>query len=261
MAKEDFPLLRASSALYMNDSKEFEVGATLFAVVLRDVRANSTEHWVRHFCDDALQILNAADGNQAFCACFSQDGDHLGQWRGYGDQAKGCCIAYDYLALMSGIGGVGAWVVYNPANQETIARKLIESLIQTASTIVSIFGGRAAGAIKQQIARDAFDRLLPALCLLFKDSSFREELEFRLIYTDSISSGSHAPRGSRLSGGFFVPYAELRMAGNARLPVKQVRLGPGVKSDKHVRSVQTMLSICNITGMPVETSIIPFLPQ
>lgn len=254
-----FQSIWASSAHYMNDSQEFVQGHAVFQKVLEDFVAQpkiAGQGWKHDIVSGLLGQLPYLDGTDVFCACFTREGDHLGQWRGYGAGGHGCCISFDFNDLQD-INGLCSWVVYDPGEQKLLAEELLEDFLTTV--VQPVINNANCVMVCGFAVRDLL-RLLPALFMLFKHPSFREEREYRVIYTDEVNGGKIANRGYRLAGSLVIPYVELNYLNLPEAPVKQVRLGPGCAAKKHIESVDRMVE-SRFKKLPVEPSSIPFLPS
>jgi hypothetical protein len=64
------------------------------------VRAEFPGDWAaKVVCDAASALASAPSAPDTFVASLCDDGDNLGQWRGYADQGKGFAIGFDREAL------------------------------------------------------------------------------------------------------------------------------------------------------------------
>ena len=75
--------LRLTNIQYMNDAKELHYGLDLLEEA-----------------DDVYKIKNEdRDYIEIYAMCFSEEGDLLSQWRGYGNNAEGLSIGFDFSIL------------------------------------------------------------------------------------------------------------------------------------------------------------------
>ncbi|MDX9860407.1 MAG: DUF2971 domain-containing protein, partial [Rhodospirillales bacterium] len=181
------------------------------------------------------EFEEVVDGNatSAFIACFSEEGDLLSQWRAYADDGLGVTIGFDpesfgleprpaYVSRdpHSAIGL--APVVYDSCNQ----RRTIEARLERYLT-----DPRLATKAEETAAECAAD--LGAVGLTFKNPSFSEEREWRIIHTPMrMGPGEMDFRGAitdvhyRVSGGNVVAYFPFSFAETADPAIKEVVLGP-----------------------------------
>lgn len=259
LSQSKFGSVWASSARYMNDSQEFIYGRELFREVLTDYRSglkSPSRSWMGRITTVVLEELDKLDANDVFCACFSREGDHLGQWRGYGAGGLGCCVSFDYLKLQD-LNGLHSWVIYDKQKQAELANLLF---VEYLHTVVGPRIRRENMDTMRDWASQELLRMLPALFMLFKHPAFKEEREYRVIYTDDVNSSPVARRGYRLSGALVIPYVELQYLSSVEPPIEMVRLGPGCSEQRNIDSVRRMLS-ADFRNVRVESSGIPFLPK
>ncbi len=249
----------ASSATFMNDSREFEEGRDIFADAVKAVHASTKSKWKKTFLAKVERSLEDLDGHEVFCACFTSEGDHLGQWRGYGDRGNGCCMSFDFAKLESSINGIGSWVVYDEKKQSQIANEILQAFMEEVERLWKPFTIPLQAKAAEFASRTFLD-LLPALCLLFKHSSFAEEREYRVIYSDPVRKRA-CPSDVRLAASTFVPFVKLDFDHQASAPLARVRLGPGMGVKKHLVSVEKLLRCRGFDSADVRLSEIPYLPM
>ncbi|MCX6360094.1 MAG: DUF2971 domain-containing protein [Armatimonadetes bacterium] len=267
----------ATAAQYMNDTQEFMHGRDVFRAAVLRAQAKEPAPAAAALLAQAAAAASECDGADVFCACFSAESDHLGQWRGYGDGGRGCALGFEREALAQAINGLAVWVAYNShvdienvdlEGADTVADQLVGDLI-------------SALCLKRVHAEDpdAFDaaaraelaRLLPTVFLCFKDLAFQDEKEFRVICSESVAfrrltdHGTDATEGSfrwyRATGAGIIPFVMLDLGNNARGLLKTVRLGPAAESDLNQSALRSLLCDCGYAHVDVTTSSIPFIPR
>lgn len=259
--------LWATSAPYLNDSREFEHGKDMVRRAAKRVRRRlpSSE---KPDVDLVLQAIERAEGLDVFCACFSRVGDHLGQWRGYGDNGRGCTLGFDLARLEREINGLGTWLVYGDKDdpmQKSVSDRLILDLIAALRSVRPATAADAAAY--NHAAVDELSLVLPAVFLLFKDASFRDEFEYRVIYSDSVAqrpiqdANSEPRRWFRPGGPAVVPFVKLEFHNGNRAPLQTVRLGPAAGWKTNKQSLELLLQRCGLTNVTIDTSSIPFVPR
>jgi hypothetical protein len=151
--------LWATSSIHMNDSKEFVRGREVIEGVSLSLPDDDIS--------DMMQLaIKEADALEVYCTCFSDVGDDLSQWRGYGDDGAGVCIEFDLDKLLDGLDGIGYWVVYGKPNddatQTNLAKKLltyIHDMIQNSLPPAPIPDGvynEVKKTVVRTLARDIF---------------------------------------------------------------------------------------------------------
>ena len=190
---------------------------------------------------------------------FCSDGDLLSQWRGYGSFGRGYAVG---LELSGGC----------PHPQIALSYDVIygdgESLEVVALDILEIFA-KAFEKWKDDTFEMGAD-LLRVLAHSFKDPSYREEAESRVIASydgrqDYLFS-REAPIAFRAQAGNVVPYIPLAFTlmreGDTApaLPIRRIIVGPGVDFERNKSSVLQMLAANGYHGVEVSKSEIPFRP-
>lgn len=102
--------MRMSDLDKTNDYMEKEWGAHLIEEVLSDelkkhgIKIDLREqYWYPNECQNHIDYLKKNflyyRKKQSLIACFSYEGDDLGQWRGYGQDGHGLAIGFDYRKM------------------------------------------------------------------------------------------------------------------------------------------------------------------
>ncbi|WP_105172906.1 DUF2971 domain-containing protein [Pseudoalteromonas sp. T1lg24] len=163
--------------------------------------------------------------------CFSNQRDKLSQWRAYGDDGKGVVLAFDRAEIESSIKKDLGFpvevrdVIYDKAEQESYSKELVQRLIrhmmikQTNSSLESV-----------KVSKDYF--ISP---LLFKNYTFSEEEEVRLIYNSSDAKDSKF----RCVNGNIVSYYEHAFHAQS---LKGIVLGPKCSLLTHTNDFKAFLS-------------------
>lgn len=264
-----FQHIWATSAHYLNDSREFDHGRDV--MLAAGARAAAiVPPLPQDIVDVVLNSVKDSNGLEVYCACFSLDKDHLGQWRGYGDNGRGCTLGFDLKKLASSINGVGAWVVYGdgaaggtsaPVEQQ-VADTLYQFLVRTLD------GG--APAIPSDRARflamaeAELKKLLPAIFLVFKNKWFSDEHEYRVItsqYIYPLTVAGSPLRWFRSLGPAIIPFTKVGFGGSGKAPLVEVTLGPASQFSKNPESLRLMLDSCGLLAVETSRSAIPYVPR
>lgn len=248
------PVLRdiwATSSKFLNDSEEFDRGRSVLKSAILDLR----EGRIR---DAMLSALEDSHPLEVYVACFSAVDDDLSQWRGYGDNGSGVCLGFDLETVISGLDGVGFWVIYGRQGddyfQQDVAEGIVGYLYGTFST--HYYLRDASEAVFDEF-RLQLTEIWPTLCLAFKHSAFAAEQEFRVVYSQAI--GRHISPSFRAP--VMTPFVKLEMRDSRPIPLTSVRLGPGVSTEANLRSVRLALDRCSLPSINVEPSGIPYVPR
>lgn len=188
----------------------------------------------------------------AFIASFTEDGDLLSQWRGYGAGGDGVSIGFDLRKLeLSKIESVFAGqdrspavikVEYNPDRQIAEVRKIFEAARIVYDTHESILSANVHTAKRfPQLFYDVIRDALNWLRWEFKSPFYSEEREWRLV-SNPIGIRYNS---TRVSNGHIVPYVEMPLPQIAarpvnRLAIPRIVLGPRCPTSA-VRSIRSML--------------------
>lgn len=228
---------------YLNDSREFHHAVDLAHKVLAEKLASSQNDYERHIWEAMQKSISSGLSTVNICvSCFSENGDSLSQWRAYGGRNGGFSIGYvgSYLkevaernqflmvrciydqseqehVISQFLDGIFHEIVESPANN-----KDYESFVQYGGNLISYFL-----------------RLAP----IFKDSSFSEEQEWRIISTPMSCIGDKF--AYRQGNSMIVPYYRLSIASDpTHGPVKaigKVIIGPTPHKYESLRSVTSLL--------------------
>jgi hypothetical protein len=243
--------LWATSSLHMNDSEEFVRG--------RDVVRSEIDTLPPGKIKTQMKLaLKDSDALEVYCACFSAVDDDLSQWRGYGDNGSGICLAFDLQELLQDLDGVGYWVVYGKTGDDDDQRAVASGLVSYLHGAISaaLPPGPVPPAVYREI-REQLTEIWPTICLGFKHSDFASEKEFRIVYSEAV--------GRTISPSFrpfpVVPFVKLRMRSGGQIPLRQVRLGPAISSKWNVRSVQLALTRSSLGSVKAHPSDIPYVPK
>jgi hypothetical protein len=200
---------------------------------------------------DVGRYASASDAAYICCFC-GREGDLLSQWRGYGsgvaiEVAPECF--HPIAGIKNNVGVMRFWPVYY---EDDAKNAKIEQILN--------YWAEQPSPVKNAIATLKF--FVPT----FKHKSFRQENEWRLIFTPDPSCDVK-PK-FRTSRGLLVPYFELAglaSQGNGSLArsdptlkIRSVRIGPGPYQDVNARSARVLLDSHGFQDAPVNLSEIPY---
>ena len=190
-----------------------------------------------------------------YICCFCEEPNLLSQWRSYGANGTGVCLAFDpmqFTAITGAdmpLGLMRVWrVFYKDKTQEKIVRSAIDFVPELRP-----------GADPELMARQAADAIhffIPT----FKNSDFAEEKERRLIFTP-FPDCSVKPR-YRTARGMLAPYYSVRdlteTAGSALLPLRSITIGPSVRKELNAQSTAMLLAQNGYDDVEVAVSDTPY---
>ena len=221
------------------------------------------------------KLKNLADQYYCLAICFSDMGNSLSQWRGYGDDGYGISIGFDEERIeeLSGqhiLFKYGDVQYYSSENDERIRSRIKEYLEELAdiSRDEKCTGQKLAAALRNW-ARKILDNDAP----FFKPAGFIEERETRFCYVREI----HAPEMANpketshlrnldfhVSNTAIIPHYELKLYdGETFLTdiIREVVIGPCNGSDKETVRLFLAKAGFDYAAIKVEKSNIPYRPR
>lgn len=255
----------ATDVHYLNDKTEYRNARTFIEKTLeerlhkkRDTHAAVESHFQK--------IDKKSRQPDVFVTSFSKDGDSLPQWRGYGANGQGVAIGFLPAALKSGILQIPdiAWrgqpdnapvdlalmkCVYKDSEKDAIITESVDSYLS------------AVEGTHPRINFDMSARLLSGLvdqCSpLFKDESFKEEREWRLVMSCAYSDVPDRHFSVRRS--MMIPYIKIDVKENyAASYISAVCIGPTAEPDLARKAVKKLLAHRGLNSASVQNSSIPY---
>ena len=120
-----------------------------------------------------------------FVACFSRDGDHLGQWRAYADDGRGFAIGFDSKALKEFLPVTMLEVLYDPDEQ-------VNEMMAAILAILDGSGVESPNLRSERFVEDCL--LLATFMTAFKHPAFRDEKEVRAVHVVGLDTSGEFPR-------------------------------------------------------------------
>jgi hypothetical protein len=244
--------------LSMNDKHE---GTWISRVIEMVIRENN----IATLGDLGLLIQqhNANNSRPIFLSCFSEEGDLLSQWRAYSNDATGLSIGIEIessdINRQSPSPSAGphnnhsiGWVKleYDLKKQKELVYSLINNFLETISD-----KDKDTNIVLYSI-------LLNILSITFKNESFREEREWRIVHTPSIIyKDNHEIIGGKLSNLDFLPIKNtirpyFRCDINKKC-IKEIFIGP--KCPINILDLELFLNHNNIFDANIKPSVIPYI--
>lgn len=236
----------ATNIRYLNDSSEYIFALDSFKMKLEEIKERvDQEH--KNILQDAIEKLDNLKPNY-FVFCLSVSGDLLSQWRAYANPGEGYSIGFDA-----------------PELDEIISKKRNQSLMPICYSIKmmqEIFDDLEFKSVKEANAgRSDFGSVLAnnfntKWGAIFKDISFREENEWRIIYD---GRALHPSRLKFRSGSsMLIPYIEIDIKKKGKfLPVKEIIIGPNKHPELEIESVTSLCKRLKIDPF-IRISEIPY---
>jgi hypothetical protein len=259
--------LFASHISYLNDASEVAHAFDVAAAVNKDAEKSGAGEFHKGVTGERFasfakfffaypEILR----DEAYVTSFCESGDILGQWRGYG--MGGFALAFDPILDEQRL------TLWNPGVFKAIIRKVEysdaakrEEFIRIVHSAISSTDDMiAAGRDEDQV------RAVSTVCSIelqswahsVKDSHFKEEQEWRIVYFPQAGKQLLKKEGfvTRVRNGQFVPTIELSSR-SGKLPIVGAVCGPNSSKDLTEKALRLLLTS---EGYPdkVTSSAIPF---
>lgn len=248
----------ATSIRFLNDSREYDLAVDL---TRKSIQARLQK--VRNRYDEALyrvleQNLDTGITAEVYVSSFSEHSDQLSQWRAYCPPTGGYAIGFSGKSLARTLssheGRFLAKCIYEQSAQQEVIEDLIGAIEATAEK------SRRSGLAPDRVYRESYKllgRLLPMAAPILKDSSFREEEEWRLLCLGS-SFADTSPQ-FRMGHSTLVPYFEHSIAvETGASPIADVVVGPTPHPELACEAVQALLSSSGMQSAASRASSIPY---
>lgn len=242
-----------SDAKYMNDKYETIQINTVVNDLLKKLKENSSidKNRIAQF----EKYYKELKSKQHFLMCFSEKADLLSQWRGYGDDAKGVSIGFDFdnMFYPKSPYSVNGESLTAQLGYQNVDYKDDERLEEWISNTI-----KSNQNIKGVVAffKD-FDTIV-------KHSHFKEEHEVRLVYTpenqkqegtDVATSDISKKILFRTRNNQIIPYYEFDFSRRQKL-IQKIIIGS--KSPLKIEDLKHFLSECGFEHVNVSESCSPY---
>jgi hypothetical protein len=158
----------------MNDSTEFGMAVSIAKDLMRSRLSVASDNGDKRILDTVLSHLDAILMVNVCAVSFCSNPDLLSQWRGYSNEGVGYAIGFYSSTLLAAVPHCGLHhCIYVDTDQRQIVDELIDDMLEHKHLV-------AGGDFELSLGA-AFERSLIEGGAFFKDSSFNEEDEWRLI--------------------------------------------------------------------------------
>ena len=245
-------VLRATNFSYLNDSSEIQHGHEIVKRVIKEHLKTTKRTKPKKFLSRAAKrIEDISVGLEFYLACFCTKSDRLSQWRAYGSETGRFCIGFDTEKLFN-------------TNPKTLLSRVIyvndEKHRKVASAINIAIETLEAGGSPDflDIVHDQFMHKITNELCFFKNQSFEEENEWRIVYTSESPTKIYFDTSS----GIIKPFVELCFPldkGKCKvLPIVEVIIGPSKFSSLSKKSAQLLLSENGYSDVDMNEFSLPF---
>lgn len=245
----------ASEVSYLNDSRECIDAEELILEEL--YRRGGINKRLRATITSDVELARRASYSRRFVCSFTEDGDSLPQWRAYCPGGSGVAIGFASSVLNEISERVG---LDDPPRMKVDASLWLYKCIYTKKDkmkFVREFASLYLSAHRNGSPHPAgyLEAYLRMCAPLFKQESFREEREWRMV----LSCGDDAVPAPlfRSAGGVTIPYIEMAVWSKNTDFIKDVVVGPNPKLELAVRSVKRLMEarrLGNATVTPSKVS-------
>lgn len=248
---------------FLNDSKEISHGIECTNEILKKKISDIADPFFSQLLFTVEEKLKIKNSPRICLICYSCDNDSLGQWRGYGHGGKGVAIgmpsdSYYFFGLEEIYLGL---VVYDRKVQLNLIENFIHFFHESYRTDKDYCDEK-----KDELYISLMLSTLFEFFAFFKDSSFTEEREFRLIHIEHPSVYGDgllkpASRRFRTSSNFLIPYCttkDIRNGDDKRVQITEVVIGPHPEKDFVRNGIREFLDTNGYHETEIKLSNIPF---
>lgn len=229
-------VLRATNFSYLNDSNEIQHGHEIVRKVIEDLFITENSSESKNFLFRvAKNMQDLSVGLEYYLVCFCNKSDRLSQWRGYGSETGRFCIGFDTERLFeTDPKTILSRVIYEDDEKQ----KKIASAIKLA--IESIVTGDSPDFL-DQVHEQFMHKIANEICF-FKDQSFKEEDEWRIVYKSESPTKIYFDTSTGIIKPFVKLYFPIKNSEYKNLPIVEVITGPSKFSSLSKKSARLLLS-------------------
>ncbi len=255
-----------SNVFKQNDPSELKYG---LSVLCRFLEEQSLEDGaeIRRFVETVRKFTEEGlpSAVNSFSCSLSLDGDHLGQWRAYGDNGSGFALGFDARGLVERFAAAARpdraspdviRIRYREAELAEAQRDLATFALNAARRIVDV--GRAPAKTAGRFVHfgTALSIWAIQLSLFFKHPAYRDEREFRLLELYPLNFPVPDAKLRRRPYAL-VEYVEFDWRSADPHPLKRIVVGPA-NHERGVQFAHDCLKAAGVTDVEIVTSPIPY---
>jgi DUF2971 family protein len=261
----------ASKIHYLNDSKEFALALDLASHELTKRISAVTSQGDRSRLELLRDTIYTIAGVNTCVCCFSELGDALSQWRGYGGGNAGFSVGFTrewFTSVKETLGLSLRPCIYDPEIQQRLIQDAIDEFFATNAEKEPDYWDRNRGYVDPDRPRtlvvlphagDDFATRLSLIAPLVKDKSFADEREWRLVAARvSAHELHHRPGRSML-----IPYYHIPIGDDDKFDsIREIVVGPTPHPDLSAASVKSLAVAAGLVNpdnpLRIQTTSIPF---
>lgn len=247
---------------YLNDSKEITHGLECTNDILKKKLSESNENPFSKLMHILHEQLNGQSLPRICVICFSVDYDSLSQWRGYGHGGKGVAIGIPTDSnYFSGFDEIRLdLVLYDKQMQLKLLDNFIHFFSKAYETDKTYTDTK-----EEDIFLGLMQSTVYEFIPFFKDSSFADEKEARLIHIEHPSIYKDllkpAPKRFRVSNNHLIPYCttkDIAWRSDKRLPISEIIIGPQPDKEFVKKGMREFLDATQYQQTIIKMSNIPY---
>jgi len=243
--------LWASNAFFLNDSSEISYGINLsqdlFSKFYQSLKSEHVKEILKCFYDDYSGFVLSSN---LFLVSFCENGDLLSQWRGYAPNSDGISLRFN-LNVIRTLPQIHLYkVVYNKDEQ----LKTINFLFELLEDLMDYLERTKTKSFLHYL--NYWITIFTTIILTFKDNSFSEEKEWRLIYNyDTIENNKVIEY--RMKNNYILPYIKIEKLNLINL-ISGILIGPSSNNQIISKSIEYFLRENKYNYIAVDNSKIPY---
>ncbi|CAN7540035.1 DUF2971 domain-containing protein [Rhizobium sp. LjRoot258] len=221
----------ATNIHYLNDSEEFAYGLGYLRTEA-EARAKNASSGHQAILLRVASLVDYFKQGYVYTASFAEDDDLLSQWRGYG-AGGGVCLGFvvgdlQKIAKRSGFRLIKC--IYEQSQKAALAKEFIVHSLTTIDAATTLDDERVEEFANQIVTR------YQQLACAFKDPSFREECEWRII--SKFVPLDHQSVKVRGTATMLVPYFEVDLDlgqdshGRTNIGIDTLVVGPSLQKER-----------------------------
>jgi hypothetical protein len=262
-----------TNILYLNDSSEFTQPMNFLETERINNFLMSRGMTVSPYNSNEQSKKNIyLKGKSIFVVSFSGKGDDLSQWRGYCSNSGGFCIEFDKEKLFDIVKkkerfeiGECLYMTHEKMREElnnsskNSSDQIIEKYLLMDPNHIDV--GDIFGEKKRLLSNIDYtskaDNILNEMidkCPFWKDDSFKDEKEYRIIYR-------YEGKDIKFDEGksMIIPHIEFSpVDDDTKLPISKIWVGPTPHPELSKLSVESLLKSEKYEGVEVEISTVPY---
>jgi hypothetical protein len=235
----------ATKISHLNDGRELAYGFDLLRRYVEALDGFSSDDLDGRLLRHLREYLDRVGYMNLFVASFTEEGDLLSQWRGYGRPGDAYSIGFPEPLLASeAVRRSGYNLVRCRYALDEQQAALPQLLVTARDKLAFLLGQQDAPAVDVALESVGFEFIFQALAVAasLKDPAFKEEKEWRLIATRYVGPNRTSFRQGRHC---LIPYEVVALDGMVTTPVT-ITIGPTQHPDLALDSVMQVFKARNM---------------